>query len=584
MDPLSVASGCVGIMGAIVKTSSTIRQFVRDVREARGQLSTTAQQLAELEMTISLIEDDHNTETDTVCMPETVTKQTAAVIQSCLQVLGELDTVMDQYNPRSHRAPLKWAFKGKDEVAALNRQLEAHSRTLQMSLEVSTLVTTKSIKTDTVTLGVVTGQIKEDTGHIRDDTGTILQEIDELRGLVARQLLPEHLHTRIDIIDNYLESLTEYVETTIDSADFVGEHSLNNEARHHELPVQRSTVVFRPKTDNGYQQTKSTDLAARYDLPASVSDRIPRFLDDRSTWGQQKPKRFVNPHSPVSLLLVGPSQSGKSAFINRLIRLATNDVRMAAEGDGAGRCTPKVTTYDLEIPITEYSLVRDSTGTQPYSSDDFSSFDDYESLFAPRRYSVKPLNPDPPLLKLRLIDTPGFDTPQDAGDKEVLESLSSGIRDLREFLLPYYKVGAQYVHAVAFVYSARGASKSPAFSTDGLLSSLLGVHHRLLPWSFFLLTHWQPGDVVGMRGTRRLNSEMASGGSENLLGSLKRVRSEEEFGHTDSAAAPTGPPTHFLIDSQPRLDEPDGSYAELRSRNTVYEILRSLEEVDSRRV
>lgn len=47
--------------------------------------------------------------------------------------------MMDKYNPRKHRTPLKWAFKGKDEVAALNKQLEAHSRTLQMSLEISTL-------------------------------------------------------------------------------------------------------------------------------------------------------------------------------------------------------------------------------------------------------------------------------------------------------------------------------------------------------------------------------------------------------------------------------------------------------------
>ncbi|KAB5566486.1 hypothetical protein GE09DRAFT_1106985 [Coniochaeta sp. 2T2.1] len=558
MDPLSVASGCVGILGAIVKTSTTIRQFVRDVREARGQLSTTAQQLAELEMTISLIKDDHNTETDSVRMPETVTKQTAVVIQSCVQ--------------------------GKDEVAALNRQLEAHSRTLQMSLEVSTLVMAKSIKTDTVALGVVSGQIKQDTGHIRDDTGKILQEIDEIRGLVARQLLPDHLHTRIDIIDNYLESLTEYAETTIDSADFAGEHSLHNKARRHELPVQRSTVVFRPKTNNGYQQTKSTDLAARYDLPASVSDRIPRILDDRSNWGKRKPKRFINPHSPVSLLLVGPSQSGKSAFINRLIRLATNDIQTAAEGDGTARCTSKVTTYDLEIPITQYGLVRDSTRTQLHASEGISSFDDYEDLFAPRRYSVKPLNPDPPLLKLRLIDTPGFDISQDAGDKEALESLSSGIRDLRDFVIPSYKVGAQYVHAVAFIYSARSASRSPAFSPDAFLSSLFDVHPSLLPWSFFLLTHWQPGEVVGMRGRRKVDSETASGGNENLLGRLNRVRSEEEFGQTDLAAAPKGPPTHFLIDSKPPLDEPDGSYAELRSRNVVYEILRSLEEVDSRRV
>ncbi len=74
MDPFSIGAGCVGILGAIVKTSSTIRQLVRDVRGARDQLSITAQQLTALELTINSIEDDHNAEggiaIDQQCLPD----------------------------------------------------------------------------------------------------------------------------------------------------------------------------------------------------------------------------------------------------------------------------------------------------------------------------------------------------------------------------------------------------------------------------------------------------------------------------------------------------------------------------------
>ena len=438
----------------------------------------------------------------------------------------------------------------------------------------------KSIKTDIVALGVVSGKIKEETGHIRDDTGKILRELGELRGLVARQLLPGHHHARIDIIDNYLESLTEYAETTIDSAEFDDEHLSHKEARRYELRVQRSAVAIRPKTNNVYKQAKSTDLAGRYDLPLSVSDRLPRFLDSRSTWGQRPPKRLINPHSPISLLLVGPSQSGKSAFINRLIGLAINDVKTAAEGNGTTCCTLKVTRYDLEIPITEYALVRDTTGIQLRGFDSLSSFDDYDGLFAPHKYSVKAKNPDPPLLKLRLIDTPGFNVPPEATDSEALESLANGIRDLSDFIVRSYKSRTQYVHAIAFVYSARCAFKAPAFSIDRVLSSLFEVHHSLLPWSFFLLAQWHPGNT-STRGRRRIDIATASG-EGTLLNRLKKARSEE-FEQIDPTA-PQGPPTHFSIDSKPRTDEPGGQYAELRSRNTVYDILRSLEEEYSRRV
>ena len=144
MDPLSITAGCLGIIGAITKTSTTIRQFVGDVREARRELGATARHLTELDMTINLIKDDHslNDEDSDFRIPEAITAQTMAVIKSCHDILAELDALMEKHNPRRHQAALRWALKGKDEVSALNRQLEAHARTLSMALEISILSVT----------------------------------------------------------------------------------------------------------------------------------------------------------------------------------------------------------------------------------------------------------------------------------------------------------------------------------------------------------------------------------------------------------------------------------------------------------
>ncbi len=144
MDPLSITAGCLGIIQAIAKTSTTIRGFVRDVRDARGELSATARHLTELEMTINLIKDDHSHssgEGDSgPQIPESITAQTTIVISSCHGILAELDALIDKHDPRRHQTPMRWALKGRDEVSALNRQLEAHTRTLTMALEISTLL------------------------------------------------------------------------------------------------------------------------------------------------------------------------------------------------------------------------------------------------------------------------------------------------------------------------------------------------------------------------------------------------------------------------------------------------------------
>jgi hypothetical protein len=144
---LSITAGCIGIIGAIAKTSTTIRGFVRDVREARNDLGATARLLTELDITINLIKDDHG-EGDGGSepqIPESITVQTTTVIKSCNDILAELDTIIDKHNPRRHRTPLRWVLKGKDDVSALNRQLEAHTRTLTMALEISTLFVTRDM-------------------------------------------------------------------------------------------------------------------------------------------------------------------------------------------------------------------------------------------------------------------------------------------------------------------------------------------------------------------------------------------------------------------------------------------------------
>lgn len=141
MDPLSITAGCIGIISTIAKTSSSITHFVRDVRDSRRELGETKQQLTELEMTLNLINDDHNREDGNLAqqMPEGIIGQTKLVLNSCQEILVELDALISKYNSERLRTAFQWARKGKDEILALNKQLEAHSRTLQMSLEFSTL-------------------------------------------------------------------------------------------------------------------------------------------------------------------------------------------------------------------------------------------------------------------------------------------------------------------------------------------------------------------------------------------------------------------------------------------------------------
>jgi hypothetical protein len=131
MDPLSITAGCVGIISGVASTSKLISQFVRRVRDAKSDLAATAARLSELEMTIGIIQDDFGEENDTASrVPDTILIQTRSVLGSCNKIIAELNELLAKYDSGRRRVPLNWALSGHGEVVALNRELEAHGRTL----------------------------------------------------------------------------------------------------------------------------------------------------------------------------------------------------------------------------------------------------------------------------------------------------------------------------------------------------------------------------------------------------------------------------------------------------------------------
>ncbi|KAK3386713.1 hypothetical protein B0H63DRAFT_139861 [Podospora didyma] len=221
MDPFSITAGCVGILAAVGETSISIINFIRDVRDAREDLLATSRQLAELSITINLIRDDHTTDGGNVTkfIPASINAQTTTVIKSCHEVLDEIDALLDKYRRRRLPTSWTWASTGKKEIAGLNKQLDAHMRTLVMVIELSTTIVAKSIKVDTAALGLASEQIKDDTAHIRQETGQILSGIDRLKNRLSPgspfDQLPEHVQGRLEIITRYLESLTDYAESSV---------------------------------------------------------------------------------------------------------------------------------------------------------------------------------------------------------------------------------------------------------------------------------------------------------------------------------------------------------------------------------
>lgn len=257
-------------------------------------------------------------------------------------------------------------------------------------------------------------QIADDTGQIKITAARILDEIKELKPFISEQIT-DHRESRFQVMNRYLDSLTDYTESVVDqsisssaaSAVVVStagasaiEASTGAAGGTHMIddPVDVSTPVietFDTWTHANYLSSNQYD---------ALSQRGPTI--NLSLLHETERKRTYVNQDPISILVLGDTASGKTAFINNLIRLAGNEIAMGDEGIGDNSCSSRTACYSIEISTSNYALMDMETERICSVSEFISSTD--EKHLETSRYCIRLCNPEAPFLKLRLIDTPGL--------------------------------------------------------------------------------------------------------------------------------------------------------------------------------
>lgn len=203
MDPLSIISGCAGLITAISSLSISISTFVRSCREARSDLDRVSRELHSLQTVLELIEED--AKDDTKPFPPTIQHHVSGIVSNCGSVVLKVETCIKKYGDGRVKSRAAWAINGQGDMEKLRSSLEAHKSALELALDMIFLSLTKDVKTDTT-------EILNDTSAIKDDTALILQEIAQLQ---AR--LPDTAAAPNDyILQKFLEDMATYTEKTLD--------------------------------------------------------------------------------------------------------------------------------------------------------------------------------------------------------------------------------------------------------------------------------------------------------------------------------------------------------------------------------
>ena len=84
-DLLGITASCLALLTAVANTSKVVTGFIRDVREARGDLDAVSRELSSLTTILELLKEDV-TNGDGGSIPNTLQIQIKGILVNCKSV------------------------------------------------------------------------------------------------------------------------------------------------------------------------------------------------------------------------------------------------------------------------------------------------------------------------------------------------------------------------------------------------------------------------------------------------------------------------------------------------------------------
>jgi regulator of PEP synthase PpsR (kinase-PPPase family) len=134
MDPLSIVTGCVGLLAAVSQLTGAIRSFSNRFKDASRDLMSVHKELASLRGILDLIQNEVQDISPGV-ITSTVNIHITNVLSDCNAIILQILEVIAKYDDNSLGRRLRWADHGKGEVERLRENLEDRRGALDFALQ-----------------------------------------------------------------------------------------------------------------------------------------------------------------------------------------------------------------------------------------------------------------------------------------------------------------------------------------------------------------------------------------------------------------------------------------------------------------
>ncbi|KAF4343497.1 hypothetical protein FBEOM_2523 [Fusarium beomiforme] len=258
MDGLSVAASCIAVIQVADQTYKIISQFVRDCKDAKGDLAVVSQERSTLTRTLTQLKDliPDGSEFAGSDLTNNTKRDIHEIISSCLTVSRDIQDVLSGHEGRL--ASLSWATRGKRKVATSKVLLETNRRALSLAVDTITMhvdilfyaesrtdyfqKTAQNIRRDTT-------NILDDSTYMKGDIHDLIARIRNLEAIIADR---DPNDPRTYMLMRYLDDLSSVAGSVCDMSSRPA-----TPEPHGSLNDVSIVKVHRTTTPNGKSKIKS---------------------------------------------------------------------------------------------------------------------------------------------------------------------------------------------------------------------------------------------------------------------------------------------------------------------------------------
>lgn len=137
MEAVGAASSVIALIQLAGKASTAAISFMNDVKDARADMIALRHELSTLKTILEVLQEDIKMEPPQVGSMSRMHIQIDGISRNCLQVVTEICQIIDKCGTRvvSKVASLEWVTSGKGKVNKLKGDLQIHTSSLEITLE-----------------------------------------------------------------------------------------------------------------------------------------------------------------------------------------------------------------------------------------------------------------------------------------------------------------------------------------------------------------------------------------------------------------------------------------------------------------